>query len=150
MASVNKVILLGNIGADPESAHFQDGNQVVQMRLATSQSWTDKQTGERKERTEWHTIVIRNQALCKIAMQYLKKGSKLYVEGELQTRKWQDKGGNDRWSTEIVLGNFGSQIVLLDGKKNGAEGDSQGSIQQSGGHDQSQNRAAPPDDDEPF
>ncbi len=114
MSSVNKVILVGHLGKDPESRSFQSGGKLVNMSLATSESWKDKSTGERKERTEWHSVVVMNDGLVKIAEQYLKKGSKVYVEGQLRTRKWQDQQGNDRYSTEIVLGAFNSSLVLLD------------------------------------
>ncbi len=112
--SVNKVILVGNLGADPEIRRTQDGRPIVNLRLATSESWRDKTTGERRERTEWHRVVIFNEALAKVAEQYLKKGSKIYVEGQLQTRKWQDQQGQDRYSTEVVLQGFSSQLTMLD------------------------------------
>jgi single-strand DNA-binding protein len=120
--SVNKVILIGNLGADPEVRHTQDGRPIVNLRLATSESWRDKASGERKERTEWHRVVIFSEALCRIAEQYLKKGSKIYVEGQLQTRKWQDQSGQDRYSTEVVLQGFNSQLTMLDGRQGGGEG----------------------------
>jgi single-strand DNA-binding protein len=112
--SVNKVILVGNLGADPEIRRMQDGRPVANLRLATSESWKDKATGERKEKTEWHRVVIFNENLCRIAEQYLKKGSKVYIEGALQTRKWQDQSGQDRYSTEIVLQGFRGELTLLD------------------------------------
>jgi single-strand DNA-binding protein len=112
--SVNKVILVGNLGADPEIRRTQDGRPIVNLRLATSETWRDKTTGERRERTEWHRVVIFNEALAKVAEQYLKKGSKIYVEGQLQTRKWQDQQGQDRYSTEVVLQGFSSQLTMLD------------------------------------
>ena len=112
--SVNKVILVGNLGADPEIRRTQDGRPIANLRVATSESWRDKATGERKEKTEWHRVVIFNEGLCKIAEQYLKKGSKVYLEGSLQTRKWQDKDGNDKYSTEVVLQNFNSNLTMLD------------------------------------
>ncbi len=112
--SVNKVILVGNLGADPEVRRTQDGRPIVNLRVATSESWRDKTTGERKEKTEWHRVVIFNEGLCRIAEQYLKKGSKVYLEGQLQTRKWQDKDGQDRYSTEVVLQGFNSQLTMLD------------------------------------
>jgi single-strand DNA-binding protein len=112
--SVNKVILIGNLGADPEIRRTQDGRPVANLRLATSDSWRDKATGERKEKTEWHRVVIFNENLCRIAEQYLKKGSKVYLEGQLQTRKWQDQSGQDRYSTEIVLQGFRGELTLLD------------------------------------
>src|SRR5829696_6189238 len=121
--SVNKVILVGNLGKDPEVRRMQDGRPVVNMSVATSESWRDKNTGERKEKTEWHRVVIFNEGLCKIAEQYLKKGSKVYLEGALQTRKWQDKDGQDRYSTEVVLQGFNSSLTMLDGKGGGGGGD---------------------------
>jgi single-strand DNA-binding protein len=112
--SVNKVILIGNLGADPEIRRTQDGRPVANLRLATSDSWKDKNTGERREKTEWHRVVIFNENLCRIAEQYLKKGSKVYIEGALQTRKWQDQSGQDRYSTEVVLQGFRGELTLLD------------------------------------
>jgi single-strand DNA-binding protein len=126
--SVNKVILIGNLGADPEVRNTQDGRPIVNLRVATSESWRDKSTGERREKTEWHRVVIFNEGLCRIAEQYLKKGSKVYLEGQLQTRKWQDQSGQDRYSTEVVLQGFNSQLTMLDGRQGGGEGrDSGGS-----------------------
>ncbi|MBX6427285.1 MAG: single-stranded DNA-binding protein [Variibacter sp.] len=112
--SVNKVILIGNLGADPEVRRTQDGRPVVNLRIATSETWRDKATGERREKTEWHRVVIFSEPLCRIAEQYLKKGSKVYVEGALQTRKWQDQQGQDRYSTEVVLQGFNAQLMMLD------------------------------------
>jgi single-strand DNA-binding protein len=112
--SVNKVILIGNLGADPEIRRTQDGRPIANLRLATSESWKDKTTGERKEKTEWHRVVIFNENLCRIAEQYLKKGSKVFIEGALQTRKWQDQSGQDRYSTEVVLQGFRGELTLLD------------------------------------
>ena len=112
--SVNKVILIGNLGADPEIRRTQDGRPIANLRVATSETWRDKATGERREKTEWHRVVIFNEGLCRIAEQYLKKGSKIYLEGSLQTRKWQDKDGQDRYSTEVVLQGFNSQLTMLD------------------------------------
>jgi single-strand DNA-binding protein len=112
--SVNKVILVGNLGADPEIRRTQDGRPVANLRVATSDSWKDKATGERKEKTEWHRVAIFNENLCRIAEQYLKKGSKVYIEGALQTRKWQDQSGQDRYSTEVVLQGFRGELTLLD------------------------------------
>jgi len=114
--SVNKVILVGNLGRDPEVRSTQDGAKIVQLSLATSESWKDKATGERRERTEWHRVVIFNEHLAKVAEDYLHKGSKLYVEGQLQTRKWQDKEGLDRYTTEIVLGRFRGELTMLDSR----------------------------------
>jgi single-strand DNA-binding protein len=121
--SVNKVILVGNLGADPEIRRTQDGRPIVNLRLATSETWRDKTTGERRERTEWHRVVIFNEALAKVAEQYLKKGAKVYVEGQLQTRKWQDQQGQDRYSTEVVLQGFSSQLTMLDRVGGGGGGD---------------------------
>ena len=119
--SVDKVILVGNLGKDPEVRRMQDGRPVVNMSVATSESWRDKATGERKEKTEWHRVVIFNEGLAKIAEQYLKKGSKVYLEGQLQTRKWTDQQGVEKYSTEVVLQNFRGELTMLDGR-NGGEG----------------------------
>ncbi|MCB1514766.1 MAG: single-stranded DNA-binding protein [Hyphomicrobiaceae bacterium] len=113
--SVNKVILVGNLGRDPEIRHTQDGRKIANLRVATSESWRDKTSGERREKTEWHSVVIFNDGLCNVAERYLKKGSKVYIEGQLQTRKWQDQQGNDRYSTEVVLQGFGGTLTMLDG-----------------------------------
>jgi single-strand DNA-binding protein len=112
--SVNKVILVGNLGADPEIRRTQDGRPIANLRVATSESWRDKATGERREKTEWHRVVIFNEGLCRVAEQYLKKGAKVYLEGQLQTRKWTDKDGVERYSTEVVLQGFNSQLTMLD------------------------------------
>jgi single-strand DNA-binding protein len=120
--SVNKVILIGNLGADPEIRHTQDGRPIANLRIATSESWRDKATGERKEKTEWHRVVIFNENLCKVAEQYLKKGSKVFIEGQLQTRKWQDQSGQDRYSTEVVLQGFRDELALLDRGGGGGSG----------------------------
>ena len=117
--SINKVILIGNLGADPEIRSMQDGRPVCNLRVATSESWKDKSTGERKERTEWHRVVIFNEGLCRIAEQYLKKGSKVYLEGQLQTRKWE-KDGQDHYSTEVVLQGFNSTLTMLDSREGGS------------------------------
>ncbi len=122
--SVNKVILVGNLGADPEVRRTQDGRPIVNLRIATTESWRDKGSGERKERTEWHRVVIFSEGLCKVAEQYLKKGSRVYLEGQLQTRKWQDQQGQDRYSTEVVLQGFSAQLVMLD--RAGGSGGSSG------------------------
>lgn len=114
--SVNKVILVGNLGADPEVRRMNDGSPVVNLRIATSESWRDKQTGERREKTEWHSVVIFNDNLAKVAEQYCRKGMKVYVEGSLQTRKWQDQSGQDRYTTEIVLQKFRGELQMLDTK----------------------------------
>src|SRR5437588_6025309 len=121
--SVNKVILVGNLGADPEIRRTQDGRPVANLRVATSDSWRDKTSGERRERTEWHRVVIFNEGLCRIAEQYLKKGAKVYLEGQLQTRKWQDQSGQDRYSTEVVLQGFNSTLTMLDraGERSGGD-----------------------------
>ena len=113
--SVNKVILVGNLGRDPESRSFQNGGKVVNLRIATSDTWKDKNTGERKEKTEWHSVAIFNEGLANVAERYLRKGSKVYIEGALQTRKWQDAQGQDKYSTEIVLQGFNSVLTMLDG-----------------------------------
>src|SRR5271169_1034801 len=120
--SVNKVILVGNLGADPEIRRTQDGRPIVNLRVATTDTWRDKGTGERKERTEWHRVVIFSEGLCKVAEQYLKKGARVYLEGQLQTRKWQDQGGQDRYSTEVVLQGFNAQLVMLDRVGGGSGG----------------------------
>ena len=117
--SVNKVILIGNLGADPEVRRTQDGRPIVNLRVATSDSWRDKNTGERKEKTEWHRVVIFSEGLCRVAEQYLKKGSKVYLEGQLQTRKWTDKDNIERYSTEVVLQGFNSNLTMLDGRGGG-------------------------------
>ena len=119
--SVNKVILVGNLGADPEVRRLNSGEPVVNMRIATSESWRDKQTGERRERTEWHNIVIFNENLAKVAEQYLKKGSKVYIEGQLQTRQWEDQSGQKRYTTEIVLQRYRGELQMLDTRGGGAE-----------------------------
>ncbi|NEI69357.1 single-stranded DNA-binding protein [Rhizobium lusitanum] len=117
--SVNKVILVGNLGADPEIRRTQDGRPIANLNIATSETWRDRNSGERKEKTEWHRVVIFNEGLCKVAEQYLKKGAKVYIEGALQTRKWQDQNGQDRYSTEIVLQGFNSTLTMLDGRGEG-------------------------------
>ena len=120
--SINKVILIGNLGADPEVRSFSNGNKVCNLRIATSETWKDKNTGERKEKTEWHSVAIFQEGLVRIAEQYLKKGSKVYIEGQLQTRKWQDQSGADKYSTEIVLQGFGGTLTMLDGRSEGGGG----------------------------
>lgn len=112
--SVNKVILVGNLGADPEIRRTQDGRPIANLRIATSETWKDKNTGERREKTEWHRVVIFNEGLCRVVEQFLKKGAKVYLEGQLQTRKWQDQSGQDRYSTEVVLQGFNSVLTMLD------------------------------------
>ncbi|NRB17000.1 MAG: single-stranded DNA-binding protein [Rhodobacteraceae bacterium] len=128
--SVNKVILIGNLGRDPEVRSFQNGGKVCNLRIATSENWKDRSTGERREKTEWHSVAIFNEGLVRIAEQYLRKGSKVYIEGALQTRKWQDQSGQDRYSTEVVLQGFGSTLTMLDGR---GEGGDQGGGDQGGG-----------------
>ena len=118
--SVNKVILVGNLGKDPEIRRTQDGRPIANLSVATSETWRDKATGERKEKTEWHRVVIFNEGLCKIAEQYLKKGAKVYLEGQLQTRKWTDQSGVEKYSTEVVLQGFNSALTMLDGRSGGA------------------------------
>ncbi len=120
--SVNKVILVGNLGADPDMRRTQDGRPIANLSVATSETWRDKNSGERKEKTEWHRVVIFNEGLCRIAEQYLKKGAKVYIEGALQTRKWQDKDGKDKYSTEVVLQGFNSVLTMLDGRSGGGGG----------------------------
>ncbi len=159
--SVNKVILIGNLGNDPEIRSFQSGDRVANLSVATSESWKDKATGERREKTEWHRVSVLNQGLVKVCENYLKKGSKVYIEGQLETRKWQDQNGQDKYSTEVVLRPFRGELTMLDGRSGGAEsgggfgggfGDSQG-----GGYNQgapAQPAAAAPidqmEDDIPF
>jgi len=122
--SVNKVIIVGNLGRDPEVRTFQNGGKVVNLRIATSESWRNKSSGERKERTEWHSVAISNEGLCKIAEQYLRKGSKVYIEGQLETRKWQDQSGQDRYTTEITLRPYRGELTLLDGPSGEGRSDS--------------------------
>jgi single-strand DNA-binding protein len=124
--SVNKVILVGNLGQDPEVRQFQNGGQVCSFSVATSDTWKDKNTGERREKTEWHRVSIFSEGLVRVASQYLKKGAKVYLEGQLETRKWQDKDGNDRYTTEVVLRNFNSSMVMLDGRSSGGDAPSMG------------------------
>ena len=131
--SVNKVILIGNLGRDPEVRSLNDGSPVVNLSVATSERWTDRASGERRERTEWHRVVIFDPQLCDIAQKYLRKGSKVYVEGHLQTRKWTDQSGNDRYSTEVVLRRFNGTLTMLDGRGEGG-GDSQGGGGGGGGY----------------
>jgi single-strand DNA-binding protein len=133
--SVNKVILIGNLGRDPEIRTFQNGGKVCNLRIATSEQWKDKQSGERKERTEWHTVAVFQEGLVRICEQYLKKGSKVYIEGKLQTRKWQDQSGADRYSTEVVLQGFDGTLTMLDGPSGGSGGGGGGPTYGSGGND---------------
>ncbi|PTX54277.1 single-strand binding protein [Litoreibacter ponti] len=120
--SVNKVILIGNLGRDPEVRTFQNGGKVCNLRIATSENWKDRNTGERRERTEWHSVAIFSEPLARVAEQYLKKGSKVYIEGQLETRKWQDQSGQDRYSTEVVLRPYTSTLTMLDGRGEGGGG----------------------------
>lgn len=136
--SVNKVILVGNLGADPEIRRTQDGRPIANLSVATSETWRDRNTGERRERTEWHRVVIFNEGLCKVVENYLRKGSKVYIEGQLQTRKWQDQSGQDRYSTEVVLQGFNSTLTMLDGRgegEGGGRGRSGGDFGGGGGYD---------------
>ena len=139
--SVNKVILIGNLGADPEVKSFQNGGRIANLRIATSENWKDKNTGEKKERTEWHTVVLNSDGLVGVAERFLRKGSKVYVEGQLRTRKWQDASGNDRYSTEISVGGMQGVLTMLDGAPGGGQsgggggGGNYGGGQRSGGGD---------------
>jgi single-strand DNA-binding protein len=134
--SVNKVILIGNLGRDPEVRSFQNGGKVCNLRIATSETWKDRNTGERREKTEWHSVAIFQEGLVRIAEQYLKKGSKVYIEGQLQTRKWQDQSGADKYSTEVVLQGFGGTLTMLDGRDGGGSGGGGGNYGGgSGGYD---------------
>ena len=137
--SVNKVILIGNLGVDPEVRTFQSGGRVCNMRIATSETWRDRDSGERRERTEWHNVVIRSEPLIRVAEQYLHKGSKVYVEGQLETRKWQDQSGQDRYTTEVVLRPYRSELTMLDARGDGGGYDDRGGV--GGGT---------PDDEIPF
>ncbi|MCF6271750.1 MAG: single-stranded DNA-binding protein [Rhodobacteraceae bacterium] len=163
--SVNKVIILGNLGADPEVRTFNNGNKVCNLRIATTESWRDKSSGEKREKTEWHSVAIFSEGLVRVAEQYLRKGSSVYIEGKLQTRKWQDQSGNDRYSTEVVLQGFDSKLVMLGGRSDGGGGgggqsggyggDNQGDNyggQQSGGQSSGQSGATggAMDDEIPF
>lgn len=124
--SVNKVIIVGNLGRDPEVRSFPNGGKVCNLRIATSETWRDRNSGERKERTEWHSVAIFSEPLAKIAEQYLRKGSKVYIEGQLETRKWQDQSGNDRYTTEVVLRPYRGELTLLDGRSEGGSGGGSG------------------------
>lgn len=155
--SVNKVILVGNVGQDPEVRQFQNGGQVCSFSLATSENWKDKNTGERREKTEWHRVSIFNEGLVRVVQSYVKKGSKLYIEGQLETRKWQDRDGNDRYTTEVVLRGFGSTLTMLDSRNSGGGGynqDQMGGQQGGGGPRQmdgpAQDFSADLDDEIPF
>ncbi|OIQ31991.1 MAG: single-stranded DNA-binding protein [Alphaproteobacteria bacterium MedPE-SWcel] len=131
--SLNKVMLIGNLGRDPEVRSFQNGGKVCNLRIATSENWKDRTTGERREKTEWHSVAIFSEGLVRVAEQYLRKGSKVYIEGQLQTRKWQDQSGQDRYSTEVVLQGFGSTLTMLDGRGEGGGGGGFGGGGQGGG-----------------
>jgi single-strand DNA-binding protein len=150
--SVNKVIIVGNLGRDPEVRNFPNGGKVVNLRIATSETWRDKASGERKERTEWHSVAIFNENLAKIAEQYLRKGSTVYIEGQLETRKWQDQSGADKYSTEVVLRQFRGELTLLGGKPEGerdpqAQGYNEPHANPSGGYGSG---GTPMDDEIPF
>jgi single-strand DNA-binding protein len=133
--SVNKVILVGNLGRDPEVRHTQQGGLIVNMSIATSENWRDKASGERKERTEWHRVVIFNEKLAEVAQKYLRKGAKVYVEGQLQTRKWTDQSGAEKYTTEVVLPRFGGTMTMLDGRSGGGGGGDAGDDYGGGGND---------------
>lgn len=159
--SVNKVILIGNLGRDPEIRTMQSGGRVCNLALATSESWRDRQTGERRERTEWHRVVVFSEGLVRVVEQYLRKGAKVYIEGQLQTRKWQDQSGQDRYTTEVVLQGFNSTLTMLDGRGEGGGGGgyNEGGGYGQGGGRQVENRSRPQsapafesgmDDDIPF
>lgn len=139
--SLNKVELIGHLGADPEVRNLPSGGKVVNLRIATSESWRDKNSGEKRDKTEWHSVVIFNEPLAKVAEQYLRKGAKVFVEGSLQTRKWQDQNGNDRYSTEVVLQAFNSRLLMLDGKRDGD--DHGGGYQERGNSGGGQRNDAP-------
>ncbi len=133
--SVNKVILIGNLGKDPEARSLPSGGKLVNLRIATSENWRDKNSGERREKTEWHQVVIFDENLARVAEQYLRKGSKVYLEGQLQTRKWQDQSGAERYSTEVVLQRFNSTLVMLDGRGEGGGGGGGSDYGSGGGND---------------
>ncbi len=151
--SVNKVILVGNLGRDPEVRSTQQGGELVNLSIATSETWRDRNTGERRERTEWHRVVIFNENLVRVAKDYLQKGRKVYVEGQLQTRKWQDQSGQDRYSTEVVLGRFRGDLQILDSRQGGGGGQFDGGDQGYDSLPDDANRSMPPaelDDEIPF
>jgi single-strand DNA-binding protein len=152
--SVNKVILVGNLGADPEIRTLNSGDRVANLRVATSETWRDRNSGERKERTEWHRVVIFNDNLVKVAENFLKKGSKVYLEGALQTRKWQDQSGQDKFSTEVVLQKFRGELTMLDGRGEGGSGDDDyaggGGFQRAQPSGPRENFTADLDDEIPF
>ncbi len=153
--SVNKVILIGNLGRDPEVRTFPDGGKLCNLRIATSENWKDRNTGERRERTEWHNVVLRGDGLVRVAEQYLRKGSKVYVEGQLQTRKWQDQSGNDRYSTDVVVAGLGGVLTMLDGRSGGGGNEGGGYESGSSGGDYGGSYSSPApssdlDDEIPF
>ena len=153
--SINKVILVGNLGRDPESRTMQDGNPVVNLSIATSENWRDKNSGERRERTEWHRVVIFNDKLAEVAQKYLRKGSKVYLEGQLQTRKWTDQSGMEKYTTEVVLQRYRGELTMLDGRSDGTGANDFGNDNQienssSSPSDMSGNRGADLDDEIPF
>ena len=148
--SVNKVILVGNLGKDPEVRRMTSGEPIVNLSIATSESWRDKASGERKEKTEWHRVVIFNENLVKVAKQYLKKGSKVYLEGQLQTRKWTDKDGAEKYSTEVVLQNFRGELTMLDGRSGGGEGGAGGGGARGAGEAPASFQRDEMDDEIPF
>ncbi|MDO4184843.1 MAG: single-stranded DNA-binding protein [Rhodospirillales bacterium] len=150
VGSINKVILVGNLGADPRVGNSQNGSKIVNLSVATSDSWKDKVSGERKERTEWHRVVVFNPQLAEVAEKYLHKGSKVYIEGQLQTRKWEDSNGQERYSTEVVLQNFSGNLVMLDGRGEGTPGEDVFSGSASSGWDSAPAAAPNLDDDIPF
>ena len=148
--SINKVILVGNLGADPRVSNTQTGTKIVNLSLATSDTWKDKLSGERKERTEWHRVVIYNPQLADTAERYLRKGSKVYIEGQLQTRKWEDNNGQERYTTEVVLQNFGGVLVMLDGRSDGVPTGGNEVFGNTSGWDSASNVSSNLDDDIPF
>ncbi|MDF3075164.1 MAG: single-stranded DNA-binding protein [Alphaproteobacteria bacterium] len=153
--SVNKVILVGNLGRDPEVRHTQAGGLIVQLSVATSENWRDKASGERKERTEWHRVVIFNEKMAEVAQKYLRKGAKVYLEGQIQTRKWTDQSGVEKYTTEVVLPRFGGTMTMLDGRGDGGGGGGDYGSEQGGGGGNDRPAAQPPmrgdmDDDIPF
>ena len=152
--SVNKVILVGNLGADPEIRQTQDGRPIANLRIATSERWKDRNSGERRERTEWHRVVVFSEGLCRIIEQYVKKGSKLYLEGQLQTRKWQDQSGQDRYSTEVVLQGFNATMTILDSRQQDGGGGQKQPAQEDASQDNAQDSSVDYskelDDDVPF
>lgn len=148
--SVNKVIVLGALGADPEVKSFQNGGRICNLRLATSESWKDKTTGEKKERTEWHQVTLSSDGLVSVAERYLRKGSKVYIEGQLRTRKWQDASGNDRYTTEINVGGFDGKLVMLDGPKNDAGNNTAKQQEYQAAKQEYADAVADLDDDVPF